>query len=421
MRILFILHQFFPEFSSGTERVALNLARMAQRAGHHVHVLAGTVEASRIAAKPVDVPMPGCFRLFHEGIPVTLIPRSMLPPSADIGLDADEHRAGQLAEWMDAERFDVAHVLHMMRMATAVLAAQLCELPYVMTLTDFFVPCARINLVTMDGQPCDGPDLGRRCPVDCPSAPWTTDSYLQRYEQGSSLLAGAAERVVPSGFVAGKFRGSYPELQFRTIPHGIDLLALTSGKASVRVPDRRIGADLKLVYVGVIIPQKGLDVLLRAMALLAGRSVSLKVIGWFHGNPGYHQEVRALAAADPRVEFAGGMSAPEVFRAMQEADLLCVSSQVPESYSLVLHESAAAGLPALVTDLGAPAQHVAQFGCGRVVPHADPQAWADAIGAVLDHPAVLQDWKHALPLPLRIEEEAFFYESLYRRVRRQIA
>lgn len=419
MRILFILHQFFPEFSSGTERVALNLARMAQRAGHHVHVLACTVEPSRIGAMPADGPVTGCFRLFHEGIPVTLIPRSMLPPSADIGLDADESLAARLAEWMEAERFDVAHVLHMMRMATAVLAAQMCELPYIITLTDFFVPCARINLVTLQGKPCAGPDQGRRCPVDCPSAPWTTDSYLLRYDQASSLLAGAAERVVPSQFVADRYSDSFPESQFRIIPHGIDLLALTSGIVAAASSDDH--GYLNLVYVGVVIPQKGLDVLLRAMALLAGRNVRLKVIGWFHGNPGYHQEVRALAAADPRVEFAGGMSSAEVFSVMQEADLLCVASQVPESYSLVLHEAAAAGLPALVTGLGAPAEHVARYGCGRIVPHADPQAWADAIAAVLDQPGVLQDWKQALPLPLRIEEEAFFYESLYRRARRQIA
>ena len=418
MRILFILHQFFPECSSGTERVALNLARMAQRAGHHVHVLAGTVEPSRIGATPVDEPWVGCFRLFHEGIPVTLIPRSMLPASADIGLDADESLAPRLAEWMDAERFDVAHVLHMMRMATAVLAAQICELPYIITLTDFFVPCARINLVTMQGQPCAGPDQGRRCPVDCPSAPWTAASYLLRYDQASSLLAGAAERVVPSQFVAGRYQDAFAELQFRIVPHGIDLLALSGSQSAATASVAR--ADLNLVCVGVVIPQKGLDVLLRAMALLAGRNVKLKVIGWFHGNPGYHQEVRALAAVDSRVEFAGGLSAPEVFSVLQQADLLCVSSQVPESYSLVLHEAAAAGLPALVTDLGAPAEHVARHGCGRIVPHADPQAWADAIAAVLVDPAVLQEWKAALPLPLRIEEEAFFYESLYRRVRRHV-
>ena len=419
MRILFVIHQFFPEFSSGTERVALNIARMAQRAGHHVHVLAGTVDPARTGGTPADQPLGGCVRLSYEGIPVTLIPRKLLPPTADIGLDADEAMAGQLAAWMNAQRFDVAHVLHTMRMATAVLAAQRCGLPYLLTLTDFFVPCARINLVTTKGEACHGPDLGRRCPVDCPAPPWTTGSYLQRYDQASALLAGAAERVVPSEFVARRYRESFPGLAFRVIPHGIDLLALTAHAAAPR--HRGEGRPLKLAYVGAVIPQKGLEVLLRAMALLQGRNVSLKAIGGFHGNPGYHQEVRALAAADPRVELAGPMSSADVFSALQDSDLLCLPSQVPESFSLVLNEAAAAGVPALVSDLGAPPERVAEAGSGRAVPHAQPQAWAEAIAAVLDQPQLLQAWKEALPLPLRVEEEAFFYESLFRRARRQIA
>lgn len=415
MRILFILHQFFPEFASGTERVALNIARMAQRAGHHVHVLAGTVEPTRTGGVPASRPFAGCWRTSHEGVPVTLVPRSLLPATADIGLDADEALAGPLAQWMNDERFEVAHVLHTMRMATAVLAAQRCGLPYLVTLTDFFVPCARINLVTQDGKGCAGPDLGRRCPADCPAPPWTTQGYLRRYDQGASLLAGAAERVVPSEFVAQRYRSSYPELSFRVLPHGIDLLALARHSAARPEPGQH---PLRLAFVGTVVPQKGLHVLLRAVRLLKGRDFSLKVIGGFHGNPGYHQELRALAGDDPRIEFAGAMASADLFAALQEIDLLCLPSQVPETFSLILQESAAAGVPALVSDLGAPSDRVAQQGSGRVVPHADPQAWADAIAAVLDAPQLVRQWRDALPLPLRIEEEAFFYESLLRRIRR---
>jgi hypothetical protein len=192
MRILFILHQFFPEFGSGTERVALNLARMAQRAGHHVQVLAGSVDPLATGAVPVAAPFTGCFRLTYQGIPVTLMPRRMLPATADIGLDADEALAGPLSAWMLEQRFDIAHVLHTMRTATVVLAAQACGLPYVVTLTDFFVPCARINLVTCNGKACDGPEGGRHCARACLTPPWTPESYRRRFEQATALLAGAA-------------------------------------------------------------------------------------------------------------------------------------------------------------------------------------------------------------------------------------
>jgi glycosyltransferase involved in cell wall biosynthesis len=418
MRILFVLHQFFPEFASGTERVALNLARMAQRAGHHVHVLAGSVDPLGTGAVPVEAPFTGCFRLTYDGLPVTLLPRRLLPPTADIGLDADESLADQVAAWMQQQRFEVAHVLHTMRTATAVLAAQRCGLPYVITLTDFFVPCARINLVTLEGEACDGPQGGRRCAQDCLTPPWTPDTYRQRYEQASALLAGAAERVAPSEFVARRYRESFPDLAFRVIPHGIDLLALAdpSAKAAPRDP----AGPLRLVYAGVLVPQKGLNVLLRALALLDGRNLTLTVLGAAHGDPAYHREVRALAAADPRVELMGALEAPQVFAQFRRADLLCLPSQISESYSLVLHEAAAAGASALVSDLGAPAERVGETGAGRVVAHADPRAWAEAIAAVLDQPQLLPSWQQRLPLPLRVEEEAFFYESLYARARRSL-
>lgn len=419
MRILFVLHQFFPEFAGGTERVALNLARMAQRAGHHVHVLACTVEPERCGGVPVDQPVAGCFKAAWEGIPVTLVPRSLLPASADISFETDDALADRLAAWMDGERFDIAHVLHTMRMGSAVLAAQRCGLPYVLTLTDFFLPCARINLVTLQGKCCAGPDGGRRCAKDCDTAPWTPESYRQRYEQAASMLAAAAERVAPSKYVAARYLESFPGLSCKVIAHGVDLLALA--QAASAAPPSAPPRGLRLAYIGGVVPQKGLDVLLRALALLPGRDLRLQVIGGFYGNTGYHREVRALAAADPRVELVGALPSVEVFRALREIDLLCLPSQVPESFSLVLHESAAAGVPALVSDLGAPAERVAELGSGRVVAAGDERAWADAIAAALDQPTQLQAWKEALALPLRVEEEAFFYQSLYRRARRQRA
>lgn len=419
MRILFVLHQFFPEFSGGTEHVAFNLARMAQKAGHHVHVLAATVDPTRCGGIAAADPVSGSLRANYQGIPVTLIPRSLLPGSADIALEIDEALVTALAAWMDEERFDVAHVLHTMRMGSAVLAAQRCGLPYVLTLTDFFLPCARINLVTAGGAACSGPEQGRRCARDCAAPPWTEASYRQRYQHASSLAAAAAERVAPSAYVAQRYRESFPEVAFKVIAHGIDLLALARAAARP-APDRGPHA-LRLAYVGGVIPQKGLDVLLRALALLPGRELSLKVIGGFHGNPDYHREVRALAGADPRVELVGGLPAPEVFAALKEIDLLCLPSLVPETYSLALHESAAVGVPALVSDLGAPAERIAELGSGLVVANGDPRAWAAAIQSVLDQPSILQTWRQALPLPPRIEEEAFFYESLYRRARRYSA
>ena len=149
---------------------------------------------------------------------------------------------------------------------------------------------------------------------------------------------------------------------------------------------------------------------------MPGSSHKLRIVGGFYGDPAYHREVRLLAGADPRVEVVGEVAPAQVFNIIQSLDVLCLPSLVPETFSLVLHEAAAAGVPALVSDLGAPGERVAQLGGGRVLPPGDLDAWTRAIAEVAAHPELLELWRAELPLPLRIEEEAFFYESLYRRL-----
>jgi glycosyltransferase involved in cell wall biosynthesis len=81
----------------------------------------------------------------------------------------------------------------------------------------------------------------------------------------------------------------------------------------------------------------------------------------------------------------------------------------------VLHEAFAAGLPAIVSDLGHVAEVVRANGCGLVAPATSIPAWSDAIKSVAADRNQLRLWKTKIPFPLRIEEEAFFYDQIYRR------
>lgn len=412
MRILIVLHQFYPEFSGGTERVSLNLARCAQRAGHYVRILACGVNSDAANGADWDSPA-GLSETVYEGVPVTLLPRALLPASADFSLEVGAALVAPIANWMKRERFDVCHVMHTMRMSTAVLAAQRCGLPYLLTLTDFFLPCPRINLVNLDNQICDGPQGGEKCGLRCLTAPWSRDSLVGRYERASHLLAAASVRVAPSEFVARRYREAFPDCDFRVIPHGIDLLALADHHVTNLEPSKNT-KKLTLGYVGAIIAQKGLDTLLLALARVPAANIELKVMGGFYGAPAYHHDVLALAKSDSRVEFLGHLDAGKVFQTMQQLDLLCLPSRVPETFSLALHEAAALGVPALVSNLGAPGDQVGANGGGQVLAFDDVQAWADALASVAEHPQQIKFWQAQLPLPLRVEEEGFYYDSLYR-------
>lgn len=413
MRILFVLHQFYPEFSSGTERVTLNLARAAQRAGHYVHVLACAVDSGKNHGSDAAY-LVGAKATVYAGVPVTLIPRDLLPVTSDYSLEVSTELVQPIAEWMKQAKFDLAHVMHTMRMSTAVLAAQQCGLPYLLTLTDFFLECARINLVTLDNRLCTGPDQARKCGKDCLTAPWDGDSLAERYQAGREILSGAGARVAPSGFVAARYHQAFPDIDFRVIPHGIDLLKLM-GKEEISLGSASLEKKpITFGYVGSIIAQKGLDVLLRGFAKIKAPHIRLKIIGGFYGGSAYQTKVQALAQVDPRVEFLGHMHEAGVFATLPQFDVLCVPSQVPETFSLSLHEAAALGVPALVSNLGAPGEYVSANGCGQTVSAGDAGAWAEAIESVVKTPGLVQQWKNLLPLAVRVEEEAFFYDSFYR-------
>ena len=411
MRLLIVLHQFFPEFSSGTERVALNLAKAAQRAGHYVRVLACAVNPD-VQQGAASKTLAGALESVWEGVPVTLLPRGMLPASADYSLEVTPALVGPLAAWMKLERFELAHVMHTMRMGTAVAAVQQCGLPYLLTLTDFFLTCPRINLVTLGNQLCDGPQGGKKCGKDCLNAPWSRDTLLNRYESAQHILAGASVRVAPSEFVAARYRAAFDNCSVKVVAHGVDLLALMAHEP----PAGGDKTTVTLGYVGSIIAQKGLVVLLRALARVKAPALRLKVVGGFYGADAYRQEVLALLKADSRVELLGHLQASQVYAAIGQMDVLCLPSQVPETFSLALQEAAALGVPALVSDLGAPALQVAAHGGGQVVAYSDVAAWAAAIEALAAAPDQIARWQARLPLPVRLEEEAFFYDSLYRTV-----
>jgi glycosyltransferase involved in cell wall biosynthesis len=254
--------------------------------------------------------------------------------------------------------------------------------------------------------------MGEKCGEHCLTAPWTGDALASRYQHAAELLASASVRVAPSEFVADRFRAAFPALYFRVVPHGIDLLALASlPPAQSKQLDR---PKVRLAYVGGIIPQKGLDLLLRALALVKASNIELKIIGGFHGAAAYHSQVLALGKADTRVEFLGHLEPGRVFEAIEQADLLCLPSRVPETFSLALHEAAALGVPALVSNLGAPGEQVSRNGAGLALACDDVKAWAKAIRSVATDPEQIRSWQNRLPLPLRVEEEAFYYDSLYR-------
>lgn len=155
-----------------------------------------------------------------------------------------------------------------------------------------------------------------------------------------------------------------------------------------------------LVWVGRMEPVKGLDVLLRAFARVRATAPAVQL--HLVGDGSLRPKLEALAAelqVRDGVHFAGSV-APESLGHWYRAANLTVLSSHSEGLPNVLRESAACGTPFVSTDVGGVSE-IADPDHDRLVPKADPAAFAAAVLDQLNRPAPtrprdpLPDWDAA--------------------------
>ena len=132
-----------------------------------------------------------------------------------------------------------------------------------------------------------------------------------------------------------------------------------------------------LLSVGRLHRAKDFPTLLRAIALATSTLPSLRL--WILGDGPERPRLEALIAElriESHVRLLGARR--DVGRWLEQADLFVLSS-VSEGLPLALLEALAAGLPAVVTEVGGMPEVVQCCGSGVIVPPSQPEALARAI------------------------------------------
>jgi D-inositol-3-phosphate glycosyltransferase len=151
----------------------------------------------------------------------------------------------------------------------------------------------------------------------------------------------------------------------------------------------RLGLDGEIVlFVGRMDRVKGLDVLLRAIALLRHRpSLKLVVVG----GSGQEEELRRCRALADRLDldvlFRGAIPQEELPSYYNAADVLVVPSHY-ESFGLVAVEALACGTPVIGSMVGGLPTVIHDGENGLLVPWRRPEAFAEQIARLLDDPSL---------------------------------
>ena len=384
MRILFTVHQFFPESRAGVELVTLGLAKELRARGHEPFVLA----AKRS--------LPGGIRPHetedyeYDGIPVRRVGRPEEGPSRPYRLN---YRNGEMAE--KAREYalevgpDVVHAMHLQGLSASIVPAlKDLGLPVVFTAADFWTVCPVVDLRRHDGAMCGGPETHHcvRCIADR-----NPDPRVRKRAD----LPGAAVRVAGllSRTPLTRFSGALRQVadvrerpaRIRERVEGVDrLLAYTrltedllsrngvgAGKTLVspygidgdRLREagarRRPSGTLRVGFVGTLAPHKGPDLLVEAFKMLPrDLDAALSIHGGGEDYEEYVEQLRTLAGGDARISLPGAFPREELGRVLAGTDVLVVPSRWYENGPGVVFEAFASGAPVVATDLGGMSEFV---------------------------------------------------------------
>jgi glycosyltransferase involved in cell wall biosynthesis len=404
MKVLYLVHQFFPEHYTGTEKVVCNISSMMQKAGHSVRVVTYSFYKDSFYDKESGNILLREFS--YKGIPVTALRHKNMPNNRDLLIE-DRELSRVAVEILSAERPDVVHAGHPMRVCEFIAAAGRMNIPYLMTLTDFWLICPRVNLINSRGDLCKGPVQGNNCLHFCSDMPH--ESVAQRLDRVPSLLAGARGIVTPSRFVRGMFINALGPMDIRVINHGISWRFLKKRAKIYRKDDPVI-----FCYAGSLNHHKGVHVLLRAFTKVPSSRICLKLYGT-GPDSSYVDALHETAKTDKRIEFCGVYAEEDVGRVLSRVDVIVVPSMCYESYSLVMHEALASQIPVVVSNVGVMAEKIKDGVNGFTFPIGDPHALAKILGRIGDNPGILNGLKDNIKgiVPPSIEQETLSYCTIY--------
>lgn len=162
-------------------------------------------------------------------------------------------------------------------------------------------------------------------------------------------------------------------------------------------------------YIGRLVWEKGIDLLLRAVAALTSAMPDRQIQVWVTGAGPLQAELRSLArqlGIEERVVWKGAQPPHEIAKILCHFDVLVLPSRTTnvwkEQFGRVLLEAMACGIPVIGSNSGAIPEVIGD--AGLIVPEGDVQALTQALKHLLSTP----DLRQTLAQRGRIRAETYY-------------
>ena len=199
------------------------------------------------------------------------------------------------------------------------------------------------------------------------------------------------DRIIVTSQSYGAESPVIPKFDADVIPVGVDPLLFEEAARRIE-PTIKPRRPERLLYVGRLVPSKGVETLIEAVAHLRamGRSVELTIVGVGDYYAALKRMVKSLDLAD-KVTFSGRLSFDDLVRAYSEASMLVLPSVLRlEAFGIVQLEALTLGTPVIASNLPGVREIVERTGGGYIFERGN----AADLAAKID--SAMADWEGTL-------------------------
>jgi glycosyltransferase involved in cell wall biosynthesis len=420
MKFILTVHQFVPEYFSGTEVLTFSVAKELLRRGHRVTVVTGFPAQKNLAD------MERFDEYTVEGIRVLRFHHAYVPMGGQNVVTELEYNNQLLARrfkriLLELEP-DIIHVFHMSRLGGSIIDVAVdLSIPVYYTPTDFWAICPMSQLLLSESRVCPGPThRGGNCVKHVaemslwPATKWfnravpdavadfgvwlTAKGWLPPYPLHKEVLATGGRKafnmrrlnwlhgvVAPTQLMTDALtRNGLDPALIHFSAYGIDI-----PREGTPITARDPATPLTVGYIGTLAPHKGCHVLVDAFRRIDDGRARLKIYGNLKDFPDYLAKLKGIAAGSPHIEFLGTFPSAQIADVLAGVDILVVPSVWYENTPLVIYSALAAKRPPVVSNYPGMTEVVKDGVNGLVFTPGDADGLARHLARLRDDPALL--------------------------------
>ena len=321
-----------------------------------------------------------------------------------------------------ALRPDIVHFQHTQFLGYDLVRAVRNALPdagIVYTLHEFLPICHRDGqmLRTADDKPCmeSSPQRCHEC------FPWIApQTFFLRRKFIQAQLAMVDVFLAPSKFLRDRYVDwGLPEEKVQFEEYGRLAIPRQAATTPRRYRDR-------FAFFGQLSPYKGVDVAVKAMALVAAgategsaRAAKPTPHLWLHGanldiqRGDFQEQLRELLAESQNVTLVGRYEHDQLAHLMEQVDWVVVPSIWWENSPLVIQEAFMYGRPVICSDIGGMAEKVTDGVNGLHFKAGDPRSLAEVLRRAASDPELWEQMRRGIPPMYPMKDQVRHLKALY--------